>query len=362
MILSKFACAFFSSLIPLSLPLAAQISISPVGPQGAQATSPSSPQIRLDVVVNTRSGQPVPNLAQQDFTILDNKSPRPITSFRALTPAQEPVSVILFIDAVNTPYELVADVRNQTEKYLKANEGVLAHPSAIAVLTDDGLQLPKAFSGNGMQLGDELEHQEIGLHKIVRSDEWNSGERLTICIKALHQLALFASRLPSRKIILWISPGFPLASGPGYSTLTPKAQQAIFGDVTYFSDQFRKNNITLYNVNPVGASQSVFDANYYQNFVKGIARPEDAQLADLSVQVLSIQSGGLALVSNNDVAGMIRRCLADTDSWYEISFDPPPAGKPNQYHQIDVKLDQPGLIARTRNGYYSNTMAPSSPR
>ena len=63
----------------------------------------ASQQIKLDVVVDTKSGQPVTTLGQQDFTILDNKSPRPITSFKVVTAAQEPVSVILFIDAVNTP-------------------------------------------------------------------------------------------------------------------------------------------------------------------------------------------------------------------------------------------------------------------
>ena len=117
MILSKFACTFFTSLLPLSLPLSAQRSISSVASQGAPGTAPSSSQIRLDVVVTTKAGQPVPNLGQQDFTILDNKSPRPINSFKVVTAAEEPVSVILFVDAVNTPYEIVANVRNQTEKF-----------------------------------------------------------------------------------------------------------------------------------------------------------------------------------------------------------------------------------------------------
>jgi VWFA-related protein len=354
MAFTKLACALFVSLLPAALPVAAQQSLPAIAPPGP---SSSSQQIHLDVVVDSKSGQPVNYLGQQDFTVLDNKSPRPITSFKVVTAAQENVSVILFIDAVNTPYDLVASMRNATKSFLKENEGALAHPTSIAVLTDDGVQLPKAFSTNGMALSDDLEHHQIGLRQITRSSQWSAGDRLTICVKALHQLTLFASRLPGRKIILWISPGFPLVSGPGSSPLTSKAEQAIFDDVTYFSGEFRQNNITLYNINPVGVSQAIFNANYYQNFVKGVARPDDAQLADLSVQVLSAQTGGLALVSNNDVAGMIQKCIADANSWYEISFDPPPADKPNEYHHIEVRLDQPGLVARTRTGYYSNPLA-----
>lgn len=354
MSVTKLACGLFAALFAAPLAALGQMPLPAISPPGV--SSPTQ-RIKLDVVVDTKSGQPITALRQQDFTILDNKSPRPITSFKVVTPAQEPVSVILFIDAVNTPYELVGDMRNQTEKFLKAKEGVLAYPTSIAVFTDDGVQLPRAFSSNGMELSDDLDHRTIGLHKITLNNEFSAGDRLTLSIKALHQLTLFAAGLPGRKLILWISPGFPLASGPSLSGLTPQFEQAIFGDVTYFSGQLRQNNITLYNINPVGTGQSTFTANYYQNFVKGVTRPDQAQLADLSIQVLSVQSGGLALVSNNDVAAMIQKCLDDVNAWYEITFDPPPSDKPNQYHQIEFKLDQPGLIARSRTGYYSNTTA-----
>jgi VWFA-related protein len=351
---TKFVCALFAALFAGSLSAAAQ---QPLPTASTPASSPSSQQIKLDVVVDTKSGQPVTTLGQQDFTILDNKSPRPVTSFRVVTSAQEPVSVILFIDAVNTPYDLIASTRTAMENFLKRNEGALTNPTAIAVLTDQGIQLPSKFSANGIALSDDLEHQEIGLRQITHSTQWNAADRLTISITALHQLTVFASRLQGRKIVLWISPGFPLASGPQFSSLSAKAEQEIFGDVTFFSTVLRENKITLYNINPVGASESVLAANYYENFVKGITRYDDAQLADLSVQVLSAQTGGLDIVSDNDVAGMIQKCIVDANSWYEISFDPPPPDKPNQYHRIEVKLAQPGLIARTRNGYYSNPTA-----
>lgn len=44
-------------------------------PQGA---------IKLDVVVTDGAGQAVAGLQQQDFTLLDNKKPQPILSFRAV--------------------------------------------------------------------------------------------------------------------------------------------------------------------------------------------------------------------------------------------------------------------------------------
>jgi len=172
-------------------------------------------------------------------------------------------------------------------------------------------------------------------------------------VKALHQLVDFASGLPGRKMLLFVSPGWPLLSGPGY-VLNPKEEKQVFGDIVYFSTQLRRADITLYDVNPIGVDQPIFDANYYENFLKGISKVDDAQLAGVGLQVLSVQTGGLTLVTDSDVPGLIEKCLLDAESWYEIRFDPPPVDKPNLYHRIEVRIDQPGLTVRTRDGYYSN--------
>ena len=305
------------------------------------------------MVVETKSGQAATTLQQQDFTVLDNKSPRPITSFREVTPSDEPVEVILYLDAVNTPYELLAQIRNGADKFLKEKEGVLAHPTTFAVLTDDGPQMENRFSTNGMELSDDLERRQIGLRKITRGTDWSDIDRFEIGIKAIHQLVAFAANLPGRKIVVFISPGFPLLSGPT-AQITPKQHRNIFGDAIFLSTQLRQNNISFYDINPIGVAEPMYTANYYQTFLKGIAKPDDAQFASLSPQVLSVQSGGLTLNSSNDLAGMIQGCLRDADSWYRIAFDPLPSEKPNEYHHVEIRVDRPGVVVRTRDGYYAN--------
>ncbi len=348
MTINRFGCTLFMALLA-ALPTAlAQLS--------PPAISPSSQPIRLDVVVNAKSGQPVTNLSQQDFAILDNKSPRPVTSFKVVSAAREPVEVIVLIDAVNAPFRTVAFMRDNVKRFLKADEGVLAHPTTIAVLTDEGMQIDDSFSTNGNALSEELEHHQIGLREITRSSQWGGLERLNICLKALHQIVDSALTLPGRKIILWISPGWPLLSGPRI-LLDSRQQRQIFSDVLSLSSQLRQGNITLYNVNPLGVSEPMMEANYYRSFLKGLAKPGDAQFGNLGLQVLAVQSGGLALESNSDVTAQIQRCLTDANSWYEIAFEPLPADKPNEYHHIDVRVDHPGLTVRTRDGYYANPLA-----
>ena len=103
-------------------------------------------------------------------------------------------------------------------------------------------------------------------------------------------------------------------------------------------------------------------AFYYKNFLNGVSKPYQAQFGNLGLQVFATQSGGIVFEGNSDVAGLIQKSLADAQSWYQITFDPLPADKPNEYHRIDVRVDQPGLVARTRTGYYANSAAANPPR
>ena len=123
-------CLFLVVLLPGMVTASAQ-QIPPT----AEASFRS---VRLNVVVAAKSGSPIIGLQRQDFTLMDNKSPQPIMSFKAVSAVQEPVQVILLIDAVNIDFTRMAYVREEVQKFLRTNGGHLAHPTTIAVLSFAG--------------------------------------------------------------------------------------------------------------------------------------------------------------------------------------------------------------------------------
>lgn len=310
--------------------------------------------ITLDVGVTSKSGEPVTGLQQQDFTLLDNKTPQPITSFQALSGDKAPVEVILVLDAINTPYERVAYARQQMDNFLRANGGHLTHPTALAFFTDKGIQMQNGFATDGNALSDFLDHNQTGLRDIPRSTGfYGAEERLQLSINALHMLAAHASTLPGRKVVLWVSPGWALLSGPR-TDLDKRQQEQIFGTIVGLSTELRQARITLYSIDPIGAAEAAsFRTFYYKEFLKGVSKPSQDSLGNLSLQVLATQSGGLALNSSNDVSALLQKALADAESYYEISFRSAPAEQPNEYHHIEVNVSKPGLYVRTRDGYYA---------
>ena len=52
-------------------------------------------------------------------------------------------------------------------------------------------------------------------------------------------------------------------------------------------------------------------------------------------------------------AGLIAGCVADAKAYYTLSFAAAAADHPNEYHNLQIKIDKPGLTARTRTGYYA---------
>ena len=222
-----------------------------------QYSPPSQPgdgKIYLDVVVTPKSGPPVSGLQQQDFTLLDDKVPRTITSFQALGGSQAPIEVILVVDAVNTPYENVSYVRGEIDKFLRADGGHLAHPTALAVLTDKGTQIQEGFSSDGNALSASLDQSSVGLRTIRRSSGYYGAvERYQLSVQALRLLTARDASRPGRKIILWVSPGWPLLSGPG-TELGSKQLQELFADIVSLSTQLRQARITLYSIDPLGTT------------------------------------------------------------------------------------------------------------
>jgi VWFA-related protein len=344
---NRFACFILGTLL-----CTARISAQE---PGAAPPPAAASKIYLDVVVSPKSGPPVADLQQQDFTLLDNKSPRTFTSFQALTGREAPIKVVLVIDAVNTGTQRVGYERIQIDKFLRADGGRLAYPVALAVFTDKGISIAAELSSDGNALSDALDKQDIAIRAIGRSGLYGASERLQYSLAALHQLTASLAPQPGRKIVLWVSPGWPLLSGPRVE-LSSKQQQQIFSDVVSFSTQLRQAGITLYSVNPAGATESLLRASYYKDFLKGVSKPNQVAAGNLGLPVLAVQSGGLALELNNDLTALLEECMSDVAPYYEISFDAAPVERPDEYHQLEIKLAKPGLTARTRQGYYAQLL------
>ena len=137
-----------------------------------------------------------------------------------------------------------------------------------------------------------LDKEVIGLRSITRASRyWGAAERLQISIEGMRQLALRKMKVLGRKMAVWISPGWPLLTGPQVE-LGAKQQEGDFCECG--GDE--------YAAAPGAADWVCHDrwdrriaicTNYYEEYLKGAERPEGmCTWRILSLQVLAVQSGG----------------------------------------------------------------------
>lgn len=322
---------------------------------GEPAASQGQGTISIDVVASDKHNNPIPGLQEQDFTVLDDGKPVKPTRFQAIdaTKPNAPVHVILLVDMINTGFNVVATEREDVGQFLQQNGGHLDYDTQLAVMTESGLKVLNASGRDGLALLDEFKQVRTDLRLEGRdSGFWGASDRMGESLQELGQLTDYEAKQPGRKIVLVISPGWALFMYSGMEE-DMKQRQQVFSSVVHFTNLLREAQMTLYTLDPFDLGRR--DPFLYEGYRKGLTKVDNAEYPYLSLQVLAEHSGGRVLVSARDIKGEINEALRDVASYYELSFDAPSThDKPNEYHALQVKIDKPGVIARTTAGYYDN--------
>ena len=339
----------------------------------------------LSVQVSALSGTPAVGLKQSDFAIFEDGSLQAIASFQSIQGHSEddPTRVVLVLDTVNNSSGKVTHFRKEIERYLKEGSDRLANPTSIALLSDRGVQLGAPHQDRNLVLK-ELDELAGNLHTLTCAD---TVPALTCSVRATRDGSsppcdpnprlecldhLFNSSVtainsladelvntmrkvtnPDRVILIWVGSGWPLLNERGYTPDTREGKESFYRDLVTVSSALTEGHVTLDAIassQPLPVSLKHIRESF---FFQGVPDENHATAASLALQALAYQSGGMVLTSTKDIANQISRCVADSQSYYLLSLDNPPATRDGEYHALEVKVDKPGLTVRTRTVYYA---------
>ena len=334
--------------------------------------------IKLDVVVTDKLGKPISGIARKDFKLLDNGQPDKILTFHAYdgtsTGPDPPVKIILLVDTLNLPERLASYERREVRRFLQQNGGHLAQPVSLVELSNLGVMRVGQPSADGNALAEEFAHNK-NLQWIRRVSGSLRGESLDSvflepptlsALKALGDIAAMERQQPGRKLLIWVGPGWGLGSGAFSDSSEPR--QNTFEVIEWFSTLLREARITLYSFS-VGETNADGRARNYLSFLSGVRSDQQATFMHLNRKVLAVQTGGRVLAPTENFTGglpaaltefrldydlvlQINSCVLEASSYYTLSFDPSHADRFDEYHDLRVQVDPPGLTARTTTGYY----------
>lgn len=319
-------------------------------------------RLNLDVTVTDANGKPVEGLTPQNFIVLDQGQPRKILAFR---PVADPTrsgdhpdpstEVILLIDTVNTVTVDVAYARQEIGKFLRDNHGQLSNPTTLIFFNGEGIQVVGTASRDGNALADALEKVPANFRPYrISQGYYGAVENLQFSISTMGKLALNRAGHPGKRLLLWISGGWPYLD-PTDAETGAKETHTLFDAVVTMSTALRQARVTLYAVNPnhfPGTNLRYW--LHYTDYLPPVKKWQAAEAGNLALQVLAEQSGGRVLGATKEVLSKeIPHCIEETSKGYFVTLEIPPATAKNEYHALKVTVDRPNVTVRTRTGYYN---------
>jgi VWFA-related protein len=318
--------------------------------------SASDPVVRdglftIDLVVADSAGNPVPDLAPSDFTLLDNGHPAKIRTWHnSLAASGPPPELIFVVDAVNLSPQQLTQTESAIAHFLLRNNGHLEFPCFLYRLTRDGLFSSLRPTMDGALLAKELDGTRTQW-TVWRAGlgSWESGltpNRLSL--RALGAIAIGQRDVPGHKVVVWIGPGWPVNGG-----------DISFDEATELSTRLREARITLDNLNVwLNPVPSINDHDY----LDAPRSQKDIQPANMALQVIAKHTGGRVLDSSEDLDRDIDRSVEEMRSFYTLTFNPPHTDTMDEFRDLRVKVNRPALTVRAPTGYYNEPVYFDNPR
>ncbi len=177
--------------------------------------------------------------------------------------------------------------------------------------------------------------------------------------EALRQLVSIQSKLPGRKVVLYLADGLTL----------PMDRRDVVNSVISYANQME---VAFYAVDSRGLStedplmQSLADqqraaAESSVNKVSpriGHAEDDDIHLSTTSDRQLALvelaeSTGGFAVTNTNEIALPMQRVMEDIRTHYELAYTPSSTVYDGHFRKIQVHVTRPHVTVQTRSGYFA---------
>jgi VWFA-related protein len=194
----------------------------------------------------------------------------------------------------------------------------------------------------------------------TRADDPRDAERgmnAQRTLGAIRDVAKWLSDVPGRrKSLVLFSEGIEYDI---YDVFNNGAASSIMADARDAIAAAQRANVTIFAVDPRGLSQLGDEAITIQSLSDdpqvdyGTSRgfANELLMAQESLISLAQETGGVAIVRSNDIAGGLSRIERETSRYYVLGYVADPSASPGKFRKVEVKVKKPGLQVRARRGY-----------
>ena len=366
--------------------------------------------VTMDAIVRNERDQFIADLSKDEFEIYEDGVKQDIQQMKLVhggkvhnlldpppAPTQEGIILppsrprndaagrifLIIVDDLHLDFRNTGRIRDLFKRISKelVHEGdmfamVSTGPSSIAVdptydrrVLEDSI---KKISGSGLKPSD-----------IIQGPEGAEGPsevryRAHVAFSTAHDMLRQMERIPSRrKAVVWVSNGYdfdPFAKsrlgedpvfGGRFGQTRDEGQQErdqfnkgqIFADADLARElgevtrTANRANATLYTIDPRGlvAGADLDEQLDPVEFGEHVRKTQD------SLRVLADETGGIAVVNQNDFSKALKRIDAETSDYYMLGYTSSNPDPTKRTRKVEVKVTRPAMRVISRTSY---TLAP----
>jgi VWFA-related protein len=368
--------------------------------------------VTTDVIVRDGNGQFVPDLTKENFTILEDNvkqelaslvlvhggrvlnqlrpPPPPVQEGIILPPSRPPTDTagrifLFFVDDLHLNFRDTSRIRQLFQKISKelVHDGdmfgvVSTGPSSIAIdLTYDRKRLDEAInkmSGSALKPSEIIQAGGQGPEGLSEV-KYRAHVAFSTAYDIVGNLEKIHNR---RKAVIYVSDGYDFNpfegarfgdpniigqkyQGPAsmlgndasnyYDPFSRSSQK--FGDADLIRElaeltrAANRDNATLYTIDPRGLVAGAdldeeVDPTEWNEYIR---KSQD------SLRVLAEQTGGFAVVNQNDFDKALKRIDAETSDYYILGYYSTNPDPTKRNRRLEVKVNKPGLDVWSRRSY-----------
>ena len=357
--------------------------------------------VEVDARVLDGQGAFVPGLTAADFQVLEDGKPQKVDAFSfinipverqarplfAKAPIERDVAdnitgydgrvyVIVLDDQHTHPLRsqrLKAAARQFVMRYMGAND------TAAIVYTSGRSDVAQEFTNSQRRLlaaVDKFMGRKLRSSTLERFDEEQrtrgtrqQGDRIDdpfdqerammarTTLDSLRNLSNYLAGISGRrKAIIYFSEGvdydiYDVFSTSGGASAVLQASRDAVAAAT-------RANVSIYGIDPRGLGAGADDLIEVQDTPQDTSLNlglstfgNEVQRSQDSLRVLSTETGGFAVVNQNDMATAFERVVADNSAYYLLGYYSTNERRDGRFRKIEVKVTRPGLTVRSRKGY-----------
>jgi VWFA-related protein len=362
--------------------------------------------VNMDVIVRNAQDQFIADLTKDDFEIFEDGVKQDVTAFTLVhggrvtnllapppAPMQEgiilPVSrprndaagriFLIIVDDLHLDFRNTGRIRDLFKRISNTlvHEGdmfaiVSTGPSSLAIdptydrkILDDAI---KKITGNGLKPSDIIQGPESA--EGPSEVRYRAHVAFSTAYDILRQIERIANR---RKAVIWVSNGYdfdpfkesrlgedPVFGGRfGQSREQGQQERDRFNQGAQFADAdlarelaeitrtANRANATIYTIDPRGLVagsdlDEQLDPTEYADYVR---KSQD------SLRVLADETGGIAVVNQNDFSKALKKIDNETSDYYVLGYYSTNPDPLKRTRKIEVKVKKPGLNTWSRTSY-----------